>query len=618
MRKYLLLLLAFIPAALSADDISPDKAKELAEHFLSSHQKHTRSSDISLELVWNGTGPYLETKASVQAAPFYVFNNTSGNGYVIIAGDDTYMPVLGYSFDSNISREEMPDNFISWMNFIIREQQHAKAHGLSSSSKVRSRWMSMEKGQTSAGRVVKYHQTASWDQSEPFWTECPKYRKKQTYTGCVITAVSTVMKFHAWPDHGTGTTEAYSTASKKIKVKARTLGQKYDWENMPHRYFSEEGSKLYTQYQAEQVARLMADVGSILKADYGTEDMGGTGAYSEDIPAALVKYMGYDKSIYCASRDHYPYEQWLSMLKEELATCPIVYGGVSQEGGHSFVLDGYTDNDYFHVNWGWGGMSDGYFLLSALEPDQQGAGGSASGFNTMQDAILNMRPDHGGEAVEQMMMVPVEDPDNDIHYHGLVATVDDFRQGKTFKLTAGALINSGFSAFDSDVQVCLVSADGNVKEVLYTERFEGQNRFETGYVYGLDDIDITISEKIVTGDKIKLYYKSNRMKDFSPVLGAPGDNFTYELPVAGEVSRGQEPEFAHEIALNYIRSERKILVSLPEGVSFRIEGKDGTDHSDICSVGKFTVTLDMLRLKSGSYRLVFSKGSQKKVVTLEY
>ena len=513
MKKYFLLILSLLPFVLAADNVPADRAKAVAEQFLLSNSPLTKSAGggIDLQLVWDGTGNpsgsfYLGAapKNSTSGQPaFYVFNKTQGTGYVIVAGDDAAMPVLAYSFQNNMDGRNLPVNFVSWMNFISREMEAARAQGPTPETK--ARWAALERGESPVGEVVKYHRTASWDQADPYWNECPKYKNKRTYTGCVITAVSTVMKFHAWPDKGKGKTDSYTTETKKIKVGSRTLGATYDWDQMPMKYHDTYGSPLYTTEQAAQISRLMADVGAILQADYGTDDIGGTGAYSQDIPGALVKYMGYDKSIYCASRDYYPFSTWLTMLKTELDTCPLVYGGVSRDGGHSFVLDGYTENDYFHVNWGWGGMSDGYFLLSALDPDEQGAGGSSSSFDTYQDAILNMRPDHGGEALEQMLIVPFIDEEYDMDYRGIVASTDDIRKDVPFQLTVGALINGGFEAFECEVLLAVTDDRGHIKEELYKDRFEGRDLLETGYIYSLDDISVEIKQDIRPGDHIKLF-----------------------------------------------------------------------------------------------------------------
>ncbi|MCS3057464.1 C10 family peptidase [Bacteroides salyersiae] len=57
-------------------------------------------------------------------------------------------------------------------------------------------------------------------------------------------------------------------------------------------------------------------------------------------------------------------------------------------GINFFLFDGYKA-DRYHVNWGWGGTTNGYYLLSTLEPDQQGIGGnSGGGFSIGQNAIV--------------------------------------------------------------------------------------------------------------------------------------------------------------------------------------------------------------------------------------
>lgn len=78
---------------------------------------------------------------------------------------------------------------------------------------------------------------------------------------------------------------------------------------------------------------------------------------------------------------------------------PVPYGGVTRRNeGHFFVLDGIDADGLYHVNWGWGGMDNGYFLISSLAPMEQGTGGSASNdaFKYYQLFIAGMQPDKGG------------------------------------------------------------------------------------------------------------------------------------------------------------------------------------------------------------------------------
>ena len=90
----------------------------------------------------------------------------------------------------------------------------------------------------------------------------------------------------------------------------------------------------------------------------------------------------------------------------------MIYNGTAGSGGgHSFICDGFEYGDYFHINWGWGGMGNGFFQLSILNPSASGIGGSGSseGYNMKQNIIYNIipgmaTPDGSGEDPE-----PVED-----------------------------------------------------------------------------------------------------------------------------------------------------------------------------------------------------------------
>ena len=90
------------------------------------------------------------------------------------------------------------------------------------------------------------------------------------------------------------------------------------------------------------------------------------------------------------------------IYNELVANRPVALGGQSTGGGHSFICDGYKyDNaDYFHINWGWAGSSDGYFQLSVLQPWEQGIGGSSTldGFSFGQDAVIGIQPPVDGNA----------------------------------------------------------------------------------------------------------------------------------------------------------------------------------------------------------------------------
>jgi hypothetical protein len=89
---------------------------------------------------------------------------------------------------------------------------------------------------------------------------------------------------------------------------------------------------------------------------------------------------------------------WEDDLKDELdLERPILYsaGGVDCEIGdkdgvfigHSWVIDGYTNNDEFLCNWGWGGDHNGPFALGTFDTQ------SGDELNQFESAIFNVVPE---------------------------------------------------------------------------------------------------------------------------------------------------------------------------------------------------------------------------------
>jgi len=121
-----------------------------------------------------------------------------------------------------------------------------------------------------------------------------------------------------------------------------------------------------------------------------------SGAQSFKLVNAMVTYFKYSADAIYREREAYSTSAWTQMVYDNIRNVgPVIYDGRSIDGGHSFVCDGYDGNGYFHFNWGWGGMSDGYFLLDSLSPESQGIGGAEGGFNYSQGAVFNMRKPDG-------------------------------------------------------------------------------------------------------------------------------------------------------------------------------------------------------------------------------
>jgi hypothetical protein len=109
----------------------------------------------------------------------------------------------------------------------------------------------------------------------------------------------------------------------------------------------------------------------------------GSGAYSHDVPGAITSYFKYDNSVRMYDKDNMSDQQWKDLLKTDLDKgFPMYNSGCSNAGCHAFVCDGYTDDDLFHYNFGWGGAQNGYYTVN-----------NVNGFYSWQSIIINYIPD---------------------------------------------------------------------------------------------------------------------------------------------------------------------------------------------------------------------------------
>jgi hypothetical protein len=131
------------------------------------------------------------------------------------------------------------------------------------------------------------------------------------------------------------------------------------------------------------VATICRQAGVAVDMDYAPD---GSGAYSEDVPGALISYFKYRNTAQHRYKSSYSTSAWEAMMVGELNNSrPIYYSGSGPSGGHAFILDGYQGTNYFHVNWGWYGYYNGYYYLTALNP------GSDS-FTSGQAAVIGIQP----------------------------------------------------------------------------------------------------------------------------------------------------------------------------------------------------------------------------------
>lgn len=325
------------------------------------------------------------------APAVYVFNNAN-SGYMVLSADDIAYPVLGYSDKGTVDPAAMPEQMKWWMEEYARQIEWASANGNLANSTVRR----AESGRKAIAPQLK----TAWDQGAPYNNLAPRKDTERCYTGCVATAMAQVMNYWQYPEVGQGRI-SYNDDGLGKRLELDFSLRRFDWANMLPTY--EEGK--YTEEQASAVAYLMQAAGYSVKMSYGTDS---SGALAMNTGRALTRYFKYDPNILYTLRMYYSATDWDRMMYDNLATVgPVLYGGASMiGGGHSFVCDGYDGQGYYHFNWGWSEMSDGYYSLDALNPDALGAGGgSGGGYNFTQDAVFGIQPPTGKPAEERPMQI---------------------------------------------------------------------------------------------------------------------------------------------------------------------------------------------------------------------
>lgn len=330
----------------------------------------------------------------------YVFNNPEG-GYAILAADDVAFPVLGYSDNGTIDVNNMSPEMLWWLSEYARQIEWAVENNMQPAKAPAA---------NASWTAIPIQVKTKWDQSTPYNDMCPVYNGQLTVTGCVATSMAQVMNYHKYPEVGQGIKQ-YQCKSIGKKLTLNFAQRAFDWNNMLNSYPSGD----YTDDQAAAVAYLMKACGYSVEMSYGVDASGAAGSTIGD---ALVQYFKYDEGTISLQRITYSGSQWAQMVYDNLKNIgPLVINGQAPlEGGHSFVCDGYDGKGYFHFNWGWSGMSDGYYALDALNPDAQGIGGMSGGFNFSQNAIFGIQPPTGQAANIQ--------PDCVLQYGSTTATVN--------------------------------------------------------------------------------------------------------------------------------------------------------------------------------------------------
>ena len=420
MKRLFLLLFAFVAVSITvqAGDVTEQEALLKAQQFLKGKtfkQKNLRRAP--------------QRNATKKNAPYYVFNAEGNDGFVIVSGDDRTEAILGYADKGNLDMDNLPDNLREWLNSYEEAIMSISGQDI---QKVPHRALN----NAAIAPMLSCH----WGQDSPYNLQCPEYSGDLSVTGCVATAMAQVMYYHQWPEVTTVEIPSYTSdyTANNVRYKSTLPAlpvTTFKWNKMKATYQSNE-----TGEAADAVAELMRYCGQAVQMGY-TPISSGANVFAYE----LVSYFGYSAKARDVSRSDYDTDEWEKMIYNELANHrPVLYSGSSSSGGHQFVCDGYDGQGMFHINWGWDGMSDGFFVLSVLNPDARGIGGGIAndGYTRIQRAIIGIEPGEPGEVV-----VPL------VNINNISFTNSPYNRSSSTENFSGIGLSSTIYTFDNSGQI---------------------------------------------------------------------------------------------------------------------------------------------------------------------
>ncbi len=615
MKRQLLLLNTFfllVMAAIAAP-VSRQQAFRKAQDFMQDMGVNRELSpvmDTSRKMKANGEGELL-----------YVFNAADEGGFIIISGDDQTVSVLGYATEGSFDYDRLPCN--------AREVIDGYAEQI--------RLIQEKEGMKSQPFMANHATinpllTCQWNQAEPFNNDCPDFfNYGKSVTGCVATAFAQILYYHR-NSSPINSTQAEITAYDcltnwvelgKIHVDAVPVGSPIDWGNMIDNYNNGGG----TEVQKQAVASLMRYCGASVRMDYSTKVNGGSSANEISVVSAAKKYFGFRDDADIRYHHNMTDDEWDAVIYAELAAGrPVLMSGYNNIGGHAFVCDGFKNSQY-HINWGWGGYLDGYFVLSNLEPEGGGIGSSEGGYNDGQAMLVNMEPGDG-TSYETTMMTTRElsltgkcqeariyngnaavlgfsfsyangTSDPNAFNLGLAAYKDDVMQGMVFQVSCGELNMTQWISYNGSCAVGNGWQDG-IYEIWPVSRIKNTSEWKKNG--GADDLHYVAT---VTADEIVFTVGYNNTPP-DPGPGPEPEPIIVTIDNTSRIYGDENPSFTYSVSGGILDGQPAINCAAtptsPVGTYDIVASMGTITNENVTFVnGQLTVNQAPLTISAGNY-----------------
>ena len=397
MKKFTLLasLLMFITMTYAVNVIPVGDAMQASKNFLSERVGAVKAGQMELVLV--------NTEYSTEGTPVTYRFSVGDKGFIIVSATNLANPILAFSLESDFQEGTGAD---------IYTERYAKEMAYlmgnpSAALSVRNSWNHYLAANftpynaTKGNPCVEPLITTRWTQEQYYNTMCP-YNPQNSYNddyhtpvGCVALTMANILYYYRYPEHGYGSVsylpheyddEGNLTYTYPFQIVNYSQAN-YNYDAMANSLSAYDG----------ELAKLIYHCGVSVRMSYGWD---GSGSQSEYALAALQDHYFFNRDAQFKEMedvsggiDSLTY-LWVNIAKEELDQHrPLFFSGRSQAaGGHAWIVDGYiTINNatYFHVNWGWAGGSNGYYLIN----NQVSSGYGNFNYQNDNSMMVKLMPD---------------------------------------------------------------------------------------------------------------------------------------------------------------------------------------------------------------------------------
>jgi len=365
-RFLLLPVLFFLTTSLPGQTIDKKILEETSRRFMESTfpggPRHIRS---------------LEAWPSEIETSLYILQ-LEPEGWILMSASDEAEPVIGFSFEGRFEPLD-PDRSNPAYHWLNRAHLQIQESLEDPARVVHPRWkelLSTEKSiQTTQVDQDSILIRVTWNQGKGYNRFCPEDPDGpggHVYVGCVAVAMAQAMSVYKVPATGTGSKNYYHP---DYGVQYADFGAAtYYWDSMS------------VSSSDDHNALLLYHCAVATEMDFGPDGSGTQTSYSS---AALKNYFYYSKNISYKRREFYSDDSWKALIIEQLQLGrPLIYSGDADDDdpGHAFNVDGVMYNRFFHINWGWGGKYDGWYVLDNLTP------GTSHNYNENQAAVIGIQP----------------------------------------------------------------------------------------------------------------------------------------------------------------------------------------------------------------------------------